>query len=251
MAKKQSLDIAGQHFGRLTAVRPTEKRVCSSVVWECQCECGNTAYYSVSYLRSKAKSCGCLRKEYVSNQLHDVTNARFGRLTAVEPTSRRDSSRSVIWKWQCDCGKIVEKPLNAVLSGKVQSCGCVREGKQQEIYEKGLKPGYIMGTNLHILRQDDTTLRSNNVTGVTGVCYLSKENRYLAHIRFQSVKIYRRYRTLDEAAAARQKMQIIHQGFLEWWDALSEQDKEVACAQYENEKATQAALLKKKFAELL
>lgn len=58
-------DITGQRFGRLTAVRPTEDRdVTGSVLWECRCECGSTAYYSVNTLRQRSvKSCGCLYQE--------------------------------------------------------------------------------------------------------------------------------------------------------------------------------------------
>ncbi len=57
-------DISGQRFGKLTAIRPTEERdAAGAVIWECDCDCGNKAYYSINRLRlGKAKSCGCLRK---------------------------------------------------------------------------------------------------------------------------------------------------------------------------------------------
>lgn len=58
-------DIAGERFDRLTAVRPTQKRDGSgSIVWECICDCGKTAYQSVNKLRSgRVHSCGCLYNE--------------------------------------------------------------------------------------------------------------------------------------------------------------------------------------------
>ena len=40
--KRASHDIAGQRFGMLTAIRPTEKRLWKATVWECTCDCGNT-----------------------------------------------------------------------------------------------------------------------------------------------------------------------------------------------------------------
>lgn len=58
-------DITGQRFGRLIALRPTEQRHGSgSVVWECQCDCGKSAYYTVNQLRyGNVRSCGCLYQE--------------------------------------------------------------------------------------------------------------------------------------------------------------------------------------------
>jgi hypothetical protein len=57
-------DIEGRRFGRLTAVRPTDKRLDRKVVWECLCDCGVAAYVSVSNLcRGDTRSCGCLLRE--------------------------------------------------------------------------------------------------------------------------------------------------------------------------------------------
>lgn len=44
-------DISGQRFGRLVALYPTEKRVQNSVVWMCQCDCGNQKEISLHRLR--------------------------------------------------------------------------------------------------------------------------------------------------------------------------------------------------------
>lgn len=61
--KKQN--IAGQKFDRLTAISPTQERdAAGSVVWECRCDCGNIAHYSVMTLKQgKVHSCGCLYRE--------------------------------------------------------------------------------------------------------------------------------------------------------------------------------------------
>ena len=56
-------DIAGQKFGRLTAVRATERRTNYSVVWECLCDCGKTALVPLKSLGRSTKSCGCLHVE--------------------------------------------------------------------------------------------------------------------------------------------------------------------------------------------
>ena len=60
-------NISGQRFGRLVALRPTKQRRCGAVVWECVCDCGNTAYTTSNDMcRGKTRSCGCLRRDKVS-----------------------------------------------------------------------------------------------------------------------------------------------------------------------------------------
>lgn len=57
----------------------------------------------------------------------DLTGKQFGRLTAINPTERRDSSGCIIWAFRCDCGKPVEASGKDVVKGRVKSCGCARE----------------------------------------------------------------------------------------------------------------------------
>lgn len=56
------IDITGQRFGRLTAVK-ISKIVDRKAYWECLCDCGNVVNIRGSSLRSGATvSCGCYRK---------------------------------------------------------------------------------------------------------------------------------------------------------------------------------------------
>lgn len=55
-------NLAGQRFGMLTAIQPTTERRDAQIVWECKCDCGNTAYVrSHCLISGKTKSCGCNR----------------------------------------------------------------------------------------------------------------------------------------------------------------------------------------------
>lgn len=59
-------DITGQKFGRLTAVKLTDKRYGASCVWLCKCDCGNEKEVPLMSLTSgNTRSCGCLYKEKV------------------------------------------------------------------------------------------------------------------------------------------------------------------------------------------
>ena len=52
---RQKLDVAGQKFGKWTAIRRRDDNK-----WECLCECGNTGFVLVATLRrGGSKSCGC------------------------------------------------------------------------------------------------------------------------------------------------------------------------------------------------
>ena len=63
-------DLTGQRFGRLIAVRPTEKRSGNAIVWECKCDCGNNTFASRNGLTcGDILSCGCLHKELSSEMM--------------------------------------------------------------------------------------------------------------------------------------------------------------------------------------
>lgn len=54
------IDLTGVRFNRLVGIRPTSDRFNGSIVWECRCDCGTTAFVSASNLGSgNTKSCGC------------------------------------------------------------------------------------------------------------------------------------------------------------------------------------------------
>ena len=57
------IDLTGNRFGRLIAVRRDVSRI-GAVYWECKCDCGNSTTVDSANLRSgHTKSCGCLREE--------------------------------------------------------------------------------------------------------------------------------------------------------------------------------------------
>lgn len=70
-------DIAGQRFGRLVAIEPTEKRRGSFVIWRCVCDCGNEKMVPIADLtRSATQSCGCLRREVTSKRASEQVGSK-------------------------------------------------------------------------------------------------------------------------------------------------------------------------------
>lgn len=57
----KAIDITGLRFGKLIALKPTEKRCNGQVYWLCQCDCGKQAKVLKSALMNNnrpTKSCG-------------------------------------------------------------------------------------------------------------------------------------------------------------------------------------------------
>ena len=59
-----SKNLVGKRYGRLLVLASTEMRKHGSMVWKCQCDCGNICYATTEGLRvGDNKSCGCLKQE--------------------------------------------------------------------------------------------------------------------------------------------------------------------------------------------
>lgn len=77
-------DLGSQIFGRLLVLRDSGKRSKGrSVMWLCQCGCGNRTLVQTSHLKfGKVRSCGCLRKELLRKRLlkHNGCGSRLYRI---------------------------------------------------------------------------------------------------------------------------------------------------------------------------
>ena len=139
------IDITGQTFGYLTAVKPT--RLNGRFAWHCKCECGNEIDVDSGNLRSgKIKSCGCKKGQLISKKTtKDLTGKVFGYLTVLKPTEER-SNGSIIWECQCECGKICYIPTSNLSREHTRSCGCKTykiSGDKLRLKLKGKKFGKL------------------------------------------------------------------------------------------------------------
>lgn len=138
--KKQidTTSLLNKRFGRLLVI----KRDLSVEIghgkesrWICKCDCGNiVSILGKSLTSGRTKSCGCLRKELViqKNTL-DLTNKKFGKVTAIKNTGQLNNHHSYLWECQCDCGKIFLASAEKLQSGCVSSCGCSIPSSKGEI----------------------------------------------------------------------------------------------------------------------
>lgn len=55
--------------------------------------------------------------------MDDLTNKKFGRLTAIRP-AYKNSKRNWVWLCRCDCGETPYVPGASLTNGHTKSCGC-------------------------------------------------------------------------------------------------------------------------------
>lgn len=126
------LDLAGIQLGHLTVLEATDHRSSQgSIIWRCRCDCGNEILLPSSSIRnSHIADCGCRRSKRYANA--DITGQRFGRLTALYATDRRDNAGYKIWHCYCDCGNEIDVSYKALVYGNQQSCAI----KQRSYFRK-------------------------------------------------------------------------------------------------------------------
>lgn len=159
----------------------------------------------------------------------DITGQKFGRLVVISKTDERQK-RNVVWLCQCDCGKQHKTLKFCLTSGKVRSCGCLN--KEQSIINGNANWTYLSKENSKINRakacgevrntavvQLSKKLSSNNKTGVKGVFWYNRRQKYVAKIEFMKKQYFLGYyNSLEEAAIVRkQAEEMMFEPFLEWY----------------------------------
>lgn len=65
--RRKWLDIAGEKFGRVTALQYVGHNDSGNAIWKVRCDCGvEFETLAIALRRGKTKSCGCYRNELVA-----------------------------------------------------------------------------------------------------------------------------------------------------------------------------------------
>lgn len=124
------INLLNQQIGKLKVIKETDKRKNKSVVWECECECGNLVEFSTKELRSdgliQCHNCGNNR-EPQTQLLEDIIGKKFNHLTVKEKTEARQGGK-IVYRCECDCGsgKDVYTNRTDLQSDHTISCGCAK-----------------------------------------------------------------------------------------------------------------------------
>lgn len=128
----KAIDITGQRFGRLTAVRAHSTNG-SGTRWLFRCDCG-ADYITEAKKRTRVNSCGCLVREKAaevgrgnSARIADMAGKTYGYLTAVRYVET--TTRGAVWEFRCVCGKSLVGVAKDIRYGGRRSCGCMAQSQ--------------------------------------------------------------------------------------------------------------------------
>lgn len=200
---RRKIDITGQRFGRLIAVREVQTEA-RGRYYLCRCDCGSEKIVRLDQLRSgKTKSCGCLNHERTSERrTDDLTGKQFGRLTVIGRSHTRHKTQGhVMWLCRCACGRTVEVLSKYLTGGETKSCGCWKAEHGHHLHQYNKLHLVKDGVFLPLLRSQ---VRKDNTTGVKGVSVNRENGKFRASIMIKRKRIYLgEYNNLAEAAGAR------------------------------------------------
>ena len=194
---KYDKNITGQKFSRLTAIEPVRDEERRRSYWKCLCDCGNitTVYYG-NLVNGHTRSCGCLKRR-------ELTGQHIGQLTVLgrsDRTAPRGKRRVPLWKCRCDCGAITYKATDILTNDAQNSCAQCAAMHASKLAREAA--GYVGGTQ--ISRIKDMKLTAANSSGVRGVYFEKRSNKWRARLRFQGrIMNFGSYERFEDAVAAR------------------------------------------------
>lgn len=96
--KKKLIDLTGQKFGRLIALKRVGNNKKGGARWLCVCDCGKEKVISSRKLRhGDTRSCGCIRIKYSKNQkIRKKREHQRKRYAALSPTQKEKDKQNKI-----------------------------------------------------------------------------------------------------------------------------------------------------------
>lgn len=65
----------------------------------------------------------------------EISGKRFGRLAVLSDSGKRYRG-NILWTCLCDCGKTTKVRTTHLITGKVKSCGCLRNEIAKKVFTK-------------------------------------------------------------------------------------------------------------------
>jgi hypothetical protein len=204
------IDRTGHRYGRLTVVGRSKNNGLKKVVWECQCDCGNTTYKTAGDLvTGNSVSCGCYLKERITKHggwqksSYNTWRAMMRRCyNAKDKDYKRYGGVGVTvcpeWHDYLNFAADMGEPEGVQTLDRIDPYGN---------YNKENCRWASMPTQAR-----NTRVRATTKSGVTGVTNVYK-NKWMAKITVSKKAFYSAvYDSLEEAAAARKELERKHWG---------------------------------------
>ena len=207
---KNRESLIGRRYEKLVVIEQKESTKRGQRQWLCKCDCGGTCVATTGNLNSgHTTNCGCKKSP-------DLTGKVFGKLTVLGRSDKRNSRgkrTTPMWECRCECGAIIYKATDTLKNSDISMCNdCA--GK----YAAGIarqSAGFVGGTQ--ITKIMDMTPTAANTSGVRGVYYEKRSNKWRARLRFKGKTMsFGSFARFEDAVFARKEAERIYFGeFLE------------------------------------
>ena len=133
----RKVDISGQRFGKLTAIREIGRKN-KRTMWLCNCDCGRETIVAYGHLSSgHTQSCGKCKYK-------DLVGKYFGKWKVIGLSNNRYISpkgfSDLMWICECSCDAHTIREIRGSIlrSGGSKSCGCLFRNKYDLSGEYGV-----------------------------------------------------------------------------------------------------------------
>jgi hypothetical protein len=220
-------DLTGMQFGRLIVIGKYSENLNHTAIWKCKCNCGNKddVFASGYNLRSgKIKSCKCLKREQASKNAKEYCKKYneykiFGEYSIIYMENNKevildteDLENALKYWWFVHNGYAITKIYD-------ENKSCVDLALHILVFGKknGFQIDHIDRDRLNCrkynLRYSNTveqcqnrSLKSTNTSGVTGVGFDKRYNKWYARICvYKNEKNLGYYNNFKDAVIARLK----------------------------------------------
>lgn len=144
-------------------------------------------------------------KRDLAKRQKDLTNQRFGRLTALYS---KNVNKRYKWFCKCDCGEKIWVPTERLLNGHTKSCGClskhISSQNSNKNFEKYRQKNYIENTSISKIKSKNN---KNNSSGIRGVHYNKTAKAWVAKLTFQKKTYSKNFSTKSKAIKYRKELE--------------------------------------------
>lgn len=113
---QQKLNLTGQRFGQVTAIKYDHRDAKGRLVWLCHCDCGRDCYFTVGHLTGKFRGhCGCL-KVYCQKCERWFAGHRFSVHMSQSHTPEYDALIERAWEQVRSGLTVIEVPLSNLVN---------------------------------------------------------------------------------------------------------------------------------------
>lgn len=227
-------DLTGKKFGRLLVLRQTEDYIYPSgqrkAQWICKCDCGNEIVVVGHHLK-EMKSCGCYKSELLSQNQKKYNMYDLSGEYGIGYTSKQeefwfdlddyDLIKNYCWYYS-DSGYVMAYDTNNHKYIRLHQLIMNTLNTEYDVDHKIHPPQSEhkldnRKSNLRIVTRSknlmNSSLRSNNTSGITGVCWNKALKKWLSRITVNGTVIsLGHYSDFESAVCARKNAEIKYFG---------------------------------------